>query len=60
MLTFISDEDIFMFHYSSLRRISEVMLISRCDISFNWQGHCMVHEEQHLVVYHRRDPACGN
>lgn len=61
MLRFIPDKDMFMFHYSSLWRISEVMLISRCDILFMWQGHCMVHEEeQHLVVYHRREPACGN
>lgn len=41
--------------------ISEVMLISRCDILLNWRKHCLVHEseeEQHLAPYHRRDPVC--
>lgn len=41
--------------------ISEVMLISRCDISLNWRKHCLVHkseEEQHLTPYHRRAPVC--
>lgn len=42
--------------------ISEVTLISRCDILFKWREHCVVHEqkkEQHLAPYHRRDPHVG-